>query len=298
MTKEERLRNIACRGLQHLQEQLGYGQSNIVNKLKMLGHAISTASLSNIKNSKPVGLAALNIAAKGIEELLRNELDMTYDKGILDFCQCRTPGWKPYTVPEKPEREVGNSGFTLHPEGRLSVQEKTSFIATARKEVIEVGVRLNSFSNYFISQKEEAYKKPILELLKKGVDIKGYLLDPDSNEARLYFEDRAKAQRIEKDSIGEIRKVVERLRALSEEIRALQLPGAFEIYLYKHIPYNLFISVDGALETGKMMVSSYLYGVSRANCPVIELTRKDQPLLFRKYLESMQAFLRDAKLIG
>lgn len=267
----------------------------MVNKLKMLGHPVSPASLSNIKNSKTVGLPILNVAAKGMEALLKREMDMAFDTQTQDFYLQNTPEWSASVVPEKPVRDPDGPAFTLHGEGRVSVQEKTDFIRHAKQEVIEVGVRLNSFSSYFVSQNEGAYKMHILALLQKGVHIKGYLLDPESNEARIYFEDRALVQSFEKDSIGEIKKVVERLRALCAEFEALQLPGTFEVYLYKHIPYSLFLVVDGATEGGKMMVSHYLYGVRRANCPVLEFTRQDQPPLFRRYWESMQLFLDGAK---
>ncbi len=294
-SKEERLKNIVCRGLDHLQDKFDYGQRNVVNKLKMLELPVSAASLSNIKNGKPVGLAILSQAAKGIQLLLHQELDIAFDVELQDFRRLATPGWVASVVPERTPQSPEDSGFILHGDGRVPLQQKTDFIADAQQEVIEVGVRLNSFSSYFISQNESAYKMHIISLLRKGVNIKGYLLDPDSQEARIYFDDRAQVQSFEKDAIGEIKKVVERLKSLCVEFEAMQLQGKFEIYLYKHIPYSLFFVVDGATESGKMMVSPYLYGVRRANCPVMEFTKKDQPPLFRKYWESMQLFLDGAK---
>lgn len=298
LSKEERLKHIVCQGLEQLHDQLGYGQITVVNKLKTLGHLVSPASLSNIKNSRTVGLQMLGVAAKGMQTLLQQELDIAFDADTQAFRVQQTPGWVATVVPEGSAAGADNPGFTLHANGRVSLQQKTDFIAHARHEVVEVGVRLNSFASYFVSQNEDAYKMHILALLRRGVHIKGYLLDPDCNEARLYFDDRARVQSFEKDATGEIKKVIERLKAQVAEFEAMQLPGTFEIYLYQHVPYNLFFVVDGATDYGKMMVSPYLYGVRRANCPVLEFTKREQPSLYRRYWESMQLFVDGAKKIS
>lgn len=297
VTKEDRLKITVQKALEHLQERLNYGQVQVINKLKTLECAVSASSLSNIKNGRSVGFQALNLASKGMSLLMERELDMGFDAEKLDFQERKTAGWEPFIVPEHDaEQEKNETGFKLHPDGRLSLPEKTAFMSTAAKEVIEVGVRLNSFSFYFVSQNEKAYKSHIINLLKRGVNVKGYLLDPESNEARLYFEDRARVQGFEKDSIGEIKKVIERLREVSAEMEALQLKGKFEIFLYKHIPCNLFFAVDGGEKEGaKMIVSPYLYGVRRANCPVFEFSKKDQPQMFRTHWESLQLFVEGAK---
>ena len=261
----------------------------------MLDYVVSPATLSNIKNGGRVGTSILGVAARGMMMILQREMDMGFDSQTQDFLPKNSPGWVASVVPEKPKQDPESAAFILHDAGRLSVQEKANFIRHAKQEVIEVGVRLNSFSNYFISQKEDAYKTHILTLLRKGVNIKSYLLDPDSNEARIYFDDRTRVQSFEKDSISEIKKVVERLQTLCTEFEALHLPGKFAVYLYKHIPYSMFLVVDGGLEDGKMMLSHYLYGVRRANCPVLEFTKKEKRALFRKYWESVQLFIADAK---
>ena len=290
--KEERFTAIVCRGLEHLYDHLEYTQISVLNKLNMLGHTVSVASLSKIKTGKLVGLSTLSLVAKGMESILEQELDMAFDDGAQDFRLRYTPNWRPTVIPQEPEQHT--APFTLHDEGRVSVKQKTDFIADAKKEVIEVGIRLNSFSSYFISQNESAYKTHILALLRKGVAIKAYLLDPDCNEARIYFEDRSRVQSSEKESIAEIKKVVERLKVLCAEFEAMQLQGKFEIYLYRHIPYSLYLVVDGGTEDGKMMVSPYLYGVSRANCPVMEFAKKDRRPLYRRHWESVQLFMSGA----
>lgn len=291
--REKRYRNIVCTGLEHLSDQRGYNQNTVLGKLRMLHHGISPASLTNIKKDNNVGLATLELAAKGIHLLMEKELDMVFEDSTENFKVQQTPGWKPDIVPEK--LEATNQGFKIHDEGRVTVPDKTAFFKNARQELIEVGVRLNSFSSYFISQNESAYRQPIVELLQRGVHVKGYLLDPDCEEARIYFEDRSEELPSEKKSPEEIREVIEKLRELCAEFEAMQMKGTFEIYLYQHIPYSLYLIVDGESEDGKMMISPYLYGTRRANCPVFEFARKDQPTLFRRYWEAYQSFIKDAR---
>ncbi len=291
----ETLRKIVCTGLEILMEHQGYPQNIVLSKLQALGFSISAPSMSNIKNEKNVGLPTLISAAEGIQKLIREELDREYDFEKHDFIPLNTPGWKPGKVSEQQIHD-GNL-VKIHSEGRVSVPEKTRFIVTARQEVVEVGVRLNSFSNYFISENESAYKIHILDLLGRGVNIKGYLLDPESEEARIYFEDRARYGPLsyENDSLDEIRKVIRRFQSLKQEFEARKLAGSFEIYLYKHIPYCLYLAIDNGEDSGKMMVSPYLYGVSRANCPVLEFSKAEHPELYRRHLESMHAFMEGAK---
>lgn len=293
LPKKEQLTNIVCKGLECLVEELAYAQISVLNKLNLMGYTVSAASLSKIKTGKDVGLPLLGSVAKGMGFILEQELDMAFDDAVQDFRLRHTPNWKPTVIPENAEQNTAL--LTVHDEGRVSLQQKTGFIADAKKEVIEVGVRLNSFSSYFISQNESAYKTHITELLRRGVNIKGYLLDPECNEARIYFEDRARVQSFEKESIAEIRKVMQRLRLLCTEFEAMQLEGKFEIYLYRHIPYSLYLVVDGETDEGKMMVSPYLYGVRRANCPVMEFSKKGRRSLYRRHWESVQLFLDGAQ---
>lgn len=120
--------------------------------------------------------------------------------------------------------------------------------------------------------------------------IKSYLLDPDTNEARIYFEDRAKVQTFEKDAISETKRNLERLKALCREFLGHAAAGTFEIFLYRHIPFSQILVVDSKMEGAKMMVSNYLYGIKRADCPVMEFSKKDQSQLYSKYWESFQLF--------
>lgn len=293
-SKEARLRNIVVKGLEHLFEKLTYGQKNVLNKFGTLGYQLTASALSKIKNEGEVGFRTLNQSAKYMQEVLQLELGMIYSSESQDFVNQDTPDWKAYVIPERTNDPDKSPSFLIHVNGRVSIQEKTQFIAEARKEVLEIGVRLNSYTNYFISQSDKAFKAHIVALLRKGVSIKSYLLDPDSQEARIYFDDRAKVQTFEKDAITETKRNMERLKALCAEFEAMHLAGTFEIFLYRHIPFSQILVVDSKMEGAKMMVSNYLYGVKRADCPVIEFSKTDRPQLFSKYWESFQHFVSGA----
>ena len=297
LSKEERLRDTVKKGVKLLHDAKAYKQSTLVKKMKTLNYAVSAPSLSNIMTNKEVGIFMLQAAYKGILEIIDQELGMEYNADAQIFQNNKKAVWEPYIIPEEDDKGQFDTSIAFHLEGRVPIQHKTDFIASAQKEVIEVGVRLRTFSEYFTSRSEKEYKAHIIDLLQKNVAVKCYLLDPDSNEARLYFDDRARAQSSESDAIAETKKVVERLKTLVAEIKQMGLPGSFEIYFYKHIPYNHFLAVDTKTAGGKMMVSHYIYGVRRAECPVWEFTKKDQPNLFRKYLESLQLYIKDAKLL-
>ena len=45
------------------------------------------------------------------------------------------------------------------------------------------------------------------------------------------------------------------------------------------------------------MVSHYMYGVRRADCPVVEFSKQTDYDLYRKYWKSYQALIRDAKAV-
>jgi hypothetical protein len=80
-------------------------------------------------------------------------------------------------------------------------------------------------------------------------------------------------------------------------LEAEGLAEQLEAYTYRHIPYNHFLIVDGKTRAGKMMVSHYMYGVKRADCPVVEFSKQTNHDLYRKYWKSYQDLILHAKAI-
>jgi hypothetical protein len=296
MGKKDQLLDIIQKGVAFLMEERAYSQKDVVKKLKALEKKISDSLLSNILNQKgEIGFPSLKNAAEGVSEIAYRELGAKFNAESAQFVKDPEPDWEAETIFIK--GKTGVEGLRFHWEGRAPLAEKAAFIEGAQHEIIEVGVRVKTFAEYFISRREQEYKQPVMNFLKRGGVFKVYMLDPGSQQARMYFEDRAKAQKSENEALAEMQRVVERLREVAAEMQKIK-PGSFEVYFYQHIPYNHFFVADGDQKTGgRMMVSHYLYGVKRADCPVLQFAYPDNPELFRKYRDSLRAYIKDAKRV-
>ncbi len=286
-------------GIDLLKKQHYYDQSTVVKKLRRLGKTISEPTLSNVLNGKNVRPATLQLVCQGIQELVRLEAGMEWKNDA--FTPLDKSEWTPVAIPPLDIRDpsiIAKPGYAFHENGRLPISEKVAFISTAQFEVIEFGVTLHTFASYFINRGEWEFASKIEALLEKGVNFKCYLLDPECNEARLYFDDRKRVQPHEAKSIETIRQVIQQLIQIQNGFIEKKLAGAFEIYTYKHIPYNHFLAVDGHSVNGKMMISHYIYGESRANCPVIEFEKSANSTLYKRYWNSLQQLIQHAKPIN
>lgn len=184
---------------------------------------------------------------------------------------------------------VGGEGvIRIHEEGRLSIPEKVAFMQGAKKEVIELGIGLTSFADYFTRRNPNEFKKPVADLLSRGVRFKCYALDPNWPPAKVYLKDRG-----ESDYLKKITQSIAVLRSVQREFRRDRLSGTFEIYLYRHFPYfYAFCSDASDTKNGKIMISNYLFDVVRAQCPVIQFSRLSHPELFSTYWKSTQGQMK------
>lgn len=285
-------RAIVSAGFRLLKEKKHYRQSVVVGKLAYLDCPVSRSSFCNMLNGRPAGAQLLWSAARGMQQLIRQELGMEWRENR--FVASAGADWQAAEVPPLTERDPSltmRPGFAFYADGRVSIAKKVAFFAAARREVIEFGVTLSTYAAYFFSRSDGEFKTHVADLLARGVHFKCYLLHPDSNEARLYFNDRAEVK-----SLETIRESLRKLAAVRQEFREAGLPGKFEVFLYRHIPNNYFMEVDGDSPEARMMVSHYLYGESRANCPVVEISRKENLLLYKKYASSLRKLVAGAQL--
>jgi len=293
---QENLINRIKAGVQLLEDHKGYNQADILKKLKTLNLEISAASLSNIINGKAVGIKTLQKGVEGVANIIASELGMYYEEKTSSYESLNLePHWKAETI-KMSEIEKEERGYIYHETGRLPLDQKLGFLEKAKEEIIEVGVRLNTLSAHFEHRSEHEFKGRITALLERGVNIKFYLLEPSSGEALLYFRDRSTAnfQKQEAQSPEIIKAAIEKLKLVVEEYQALNLKGQLELYTYKHIPYNNFLIVDGETENGQLRVSHYMYGIKRADSPVVEISKNKNASLYRRYWQSYRAFVRDA----
>ena len=286
--------DIIQAGVVLLKEKQGYSQLQIVEKMEILEFIVSESALSKIVRYKEGGNKILKIAADGIQELIRREIGVEWEE--TKYSDAVPSNWTPNPVKiETTAPPSANPGLAFHEDGRLTIAQKVDFISGAKQEVIEFGVVLNTFAGYFFSRNEKEFKHHVQELLAKGVNFKCYLLDPDCEETNLYFKDRAKHLPDELKSTGKIREAIEKLGKVQQQFITAGYSGAFEIFAYQHIPANYFMTVDGDSPNGKVMVSHYVYGLSRANCPVVEFSKQSNPALYDRYWDSLKKLAENAR---
>ena len=295
--RKEINQRIVQEGYRLLDERLGYSQTDIQKKMAALGFEVSKPTLSNIISGKrQAGKEKLRTAGEAMLQIIRAELGLHFDEAGSCFDEPALPsGWAPTVIPTLEVEPEGT--FRFHADGRLSIPDKVAFLKKAQKEIIEFGVRLNAFTDYFLSRSAHEFRNHIEELMSRGVNLKLYLLDPDCNAARRYFEDRSAFFPEEARSGEVIREVIQRLHRIQKELSAGQHPGKMEVFQYKHLPYCHFLIVDGETRHGNMMVSPYLYGIRRADCPVIQLSRAADSSLYRRYWTSFQLLTKGARPI-
>ncbi len=90
------------------------------------------------------------------------------------------------------------------------------FITPARKEVIELGEKLNTFSANFTTEKDKDFKDHIKQLLKSGINIKCIICDPDSESVISYSKHIVDPTNTL--SITEIKESISRLTKIREEL--------------------------------------------------------------------------------
>ena len=293
----EKYRTIIQDAFKLLEKEKTYTQKAIVGKLNYLKIKISTSSLHNALKGKTIKLQTAKILMDGMIEIVETELLYNFYQEKSSF-EKSNPNKKTAIIPQI-DHGLSSAGLIFHHKGRLPIKQKTDFIKSAEYEHCEVGVRLNTFTSYFTSRNDSEYKKYIEELLQKGVNIKMYLLNPDFNAARFYFEDRAKVEGFEEEASAPetIKKIIKKLKKIQHSFSEKNYSGQFQIFTYKHIPYNHFLIVDGNKRNGKIVVSNYLYGVHRAKCPVIQISKAADLDLYKMYWTSFNALTKNAKAI-
>lgn len=298
MSKLAELSTMAKEGFKLLEDSMQYKKTDILLKFKYLGIEVSPSSFSNCLNNKHVGKETLKKIGNGIAAIVHSELGLSFNPQKQTYEPSEIGSEKiliPTDVPATQANDTPAPGaYIFHQQGRLLIQDKVRFMQKARASIIEVGVRLRTFSEYFTSRNTNEFRRPVEELLQRGVNIKIYILDPDAEESRIYFEDRAKVEKKESQSLNVTKNAIEQIKEVIEAFKQKQYPGSFQIYTYRHIPYNHFLVIDSDSEQGQMMVSHYIYGIRRADCPVLEFSQAGNSELYKRYHQSLEAFTKNA----
>lgn len=298
--KELKYYKIIDAGVSELKDgQFYYTQKEILEKINALASTTYTAStLTKSIKKGTLSRKTYKTISDSIQKIMKSELNMTWDEANTQFKLDHDETWSQdiIIVPEKNAHE-GGTDLKIYADGRLTVPEKAAFIKQAQKEVILFGLRLNQFAEYFTKQNESVYKKHVENALKSGVNFYCYLLDPDRNAARFYFEDLAKVFEKERKSIETIQNVIKELLVIKQQFQDKGYKGQLYIYKYDHIPSYYLNAIDPTTANGKMQFSPYLYGILRSNCPVLTFSKQAEPQLFKKYWTSFKQLTKDAQLI-
>jgi len=272
-------------------------QKTIAKELEKIGHGVGQSTITKIlkynpkkEKGKTVRLSTLKRVADGLKKLKRVELNMVFSEPELNFIlTIENEENNQITYPYLGAQESNNAIY--HAGGRMLPSEKISFMEQAVKgdTIIELGVRLNAFSNYFHINSDKNYKDRIRRILMSGVNLHCYMLNYRSDLAKFYFEKRATIQAPEKQAFKDMPNIVNRLRAIRFELNQEGYEGKMDLFHYEQFPEYHALRVGNQL-----LISHYLLGVRRSNSPVVELSKGKNPALFQRYLKSIKAVQKGA----
>jgi len=275
-----------------------FNHKTLVVKLQELQVETTAATLTNIKKviiegnpgrTIALGRDLLKAVARSFILIVESNWPLKYDPATHEFIKLEN------TDPEPENTSNQAHGIIIYQDGRRSTSEKIQFIKNAKKEIIEVGIRLHTFSQYFTSRRKSEFRDHIEQLLKKGVNMKCLMMDPASEMTRLYFMDRAKALPKEAKAYEQMPQILDDLKKIKEDLNQLGHPGQFKLLTYENFPYNHYMMVDPEEDNGKLLLSSYIHGIIRADCPVMEIRKNTARVTFNTYLKSLQMILGEAK---
>lgn len=171
---------------------------------------------------------------------------------------------------------------------RLTIDEKIELIHNAESDIIEVGSGFLDFVTHFGNSTE--FVGFIKKLLKKGINIKFIVIDPDWSSEKLKTVDET-----EWENSTSLKNHFTILKELQNELNAEKLPGGLEVSLYKKIPLFSALCIDSNRE-GRMIVSNRLHGIEKSENPEIQFSKKSDPLMFNSYMSSIQFLLKNSQL--
>lgn len=206
-----------------------------------------------------------NIITKGVErQLFLNDLKEVLDKKLSDY-------------------SLKSNLPIIYEGGRLELGQKVEHLKRAESEYLEVGISLSTLASYFHSRSPMEFKEHFIEQLKRGVNFKFIILDPDSNVAVIYENDRNESDRRDK-----IKHTIEVFKKLKEEFAEAEYEGDFSVYTYSHLPCYSIQFADPSTDNGRALISHYLHGVHNAQAPVIEISKSANRRMFETYYQSVQ----------
>ena len=274
-------------------------QVDIISKLKEQGCFIVESTLTNIKNFNPllrqgkkVGAKTLAKVAKALKKIMAVEYSYVFDEDSLSF-----KFDEDININIFPRATIYSSTqetILYHAGGRKSVDYKIQFMeyAPPNSTITELGIRLHSFTTYFDNTADEIFKNRVRKLLAKGINLHCLVMDYREELTKQYFQLRTNARPMEEGKYEEMRSIVNKLRGLRFELNNEGYEGKIELFKYNQFPeYHALVLED------RLLISHYILGIKRGNCPVAEIHKKKAPNLFKKYKRSVNYIKATAERI-
>lgn len=172
---------------------------------------------------------------------------------------------------------------------RFAINEKIELIRNAESEIIEVGFGFQEFINHFGNF--TGLGDFIKRLLKKGVNIKFLIVDPNWGLEELKTTEEALA---EKCRILKNHLIL--LRELQTELDVKKLQGNLEIHLYRKFPLFQALCIDSDLD-GRIIVSNHLHGIEESENIEIMISKTSDPLMFDSYRSSIKLLFKNSQVL-
>lgn len=175
--------------------------------------------------------------------------------------------------------------FTVEATGRPTISEKIALIRNAKTEIVEIGIGLTSFAQYFKGQRPDEFADPIRELVRSGVNLTCFALDPDYEPGTAWL-----AEQDDDDYQQAATRARQLLLDEAKRCRQNNYLGRLTYHTYRRVPefWCLGVDVDDPLD-GRMFFQPYLMGVARSATPVVQVSRTSYPRLYKTYLQSVHA---------
>lgn len=177
---------------------------------------------------------------------------------------------------------------------RYSEADKASIVQFAESEVVDLGTALSTCSQYLVSTARPApYRDIVRSLTANGKKYLCLALNPDSEAAHHYAEDRGEPGLIEKihTSITKMKQFAESLGKAREH---------FHLYLYSSLPHFAGIMVDRKSD-GLFLFAPYLPNlgekltIERADSPHLAVLAELCPDLMRRADVYVDVLLGDGR---
>jgi len=292
--------------VQFLKEK-DYLQVKIVEKINALGFKLGTTNynkLVNLAKNKQLGRSVGQLTVKGViprlKTIIFKELGYEFDENSLQFTKVKNSNWKPEIIANTGENEFKatiSDQAIIHSEGKRPLNEKLELLQKAQDEYLELGLNLKNIIRLLTEESIAAFREPLLKKLKAGLQVDFYVLNPNGRFYSEYLKDRAKVQEDEHKTLERFKEEFKELKSIIEDLNKETQKGKIRLFIYNTFPYCHATIIDSLRIHSQMLLTNYLYGVRRVDCPVVEVMKNQHRKMFEIYWKSVLNIISQSQQI-